>query len=39
MNFAQMPELQTTWGYPVVLGTMATVCGILYHGFKRIGWL
>jgi magnesium transporter len=39
MNFAQMPELQTTWGYPVVLGTMATVCGILYRGFKRNGWL
>jgi CorA-like Mg2+ transporter protein len=39
MNFAQMPELQTTWGYPVVLGTMATICGILYRGFKRKGWL
>jgi magnesium transporter len=39
MNFAQMPELQTTWGYPVVLGTMFAVCGILYRGFKRNGWL
>jgi magnesium transporter len=39
MNFAHMPELQTTWGYPVVLGTMVTICGILYRGFKRNGWL
>jgi magnesium transporter len=39
MNFTHMPELQTTWGYPVVLGTMVTVCGILYRGFKRNGWL
>jgi magnesium transporter len=39
MNFAHMPELQTTWGYPVVLGTMVTVCGILYRGFRRNGWL
>jgi magnesium transporter len=39
MNFAHMPELQATWGYPVVLGTMFTVCGILYRGFKRNGWL
>jgi magnesium transporter len=39
MNFAHMPELQTTWGYPAALATMATVCGILYRGFKRNGWL
>jgi magnesium transporter len=39
MNFAHMPELGTTWGYPVVLGTMVTICGILYRGFKRNGWL
>jgi magnesium transporter len=39
MNFAHMPELQTTWGYPAVLGTMVTVCAILYRGFKRNGWL
>jgi magnesium transporter len=39
MNFANMPELQTTWGYPIVLATMATICGVLYRGFKRNGWL
>jgi magnesium transporter len=39
MNFAHMPELQSTWGYPAVLGTMVTVCAVLYRGFKRNGWL
>ena len=39
MNFAHMPELQTTWGYPIVLGTMFAICGVLYRGFKRNGWL
>ena len=39
MNFAHMPELQTTWGYPAVLGTMVTICAVLYRGFKRNGWL
>jgi magnesium transporter len=39
MNFAHMPELQATWGYPAALGTMLTVCAILYRGFKRNGWL
>jgi magnesium transporter len=39
MNFAHMPELSTTWGYPAVLGTMVTICAILYRGFKRNGWL
>ena len=39
MNFAHMPELQTTWGYPAVLATMVTVCGVLFRGFKRNGWL
>jgi magnesium transporter len=39
MNFAHMPELSTTWGYPAILGTMVTVCAVLYRGFKRNGWL
>src|SRR4051794_17067003 len=26
MRLAHMPELQTTLGYPVALGTMATMC-------------
>jgi magnesium transporter len=39
MNFQHMPELQQEWGYPVVMGLMATVCGALYRGFKRNGWM
>jgi magnesium transporter len=39
MNFSHMPELSTTWGYPVILATMVTICGVLYRGFKRNGWL
>lgn len=39
MNFEYMPELKTHYGYFVVLGLMATVCGGLYIRFKRIHWL
>lgn len=39
MNFDTMPELHEAWGYPAVLLLMATVCTLLYRGFKRSGWL
>jgi magnesium transporter len=39
MNFEHMPELKTTWGYPVVLLAMLLACVLLYRGFKRNGWL
>jgi magnesium transporter len=39
MNFEHMPELSRPWGYPAVLGLMAVICGLLYRGFKRNGWL
>jgi len=39
MNFETMPELKWTYGYPFVLGVMATICLLLYRGFKRSGWL
>ena len=39
MNFEHMWELRQTWGYPAVLTLMFTVCGGLYRGFKRNGWL
>ena len=39
MNFQHMPELQQTWGYPAVLTLMVVICGGLYRGFKRNGWL
>ena len=39
MNFQFMPELAQPWGYPVVLLLMLIVCGSLYRGFRRNGWL
>jgi magnesium transporter len=39
MNFRFMPELEWTWGYPVVMTLMFGACGFLYWRFKRSGWL
>lgn len=39
MNFKDMPELHWSFGYPMALAFMAVVCGLLYRGFKRNGWL
>ncbi len=39
MNFEHMPELKWRYGYPMVLTFIAVVCGLLYRGFKRNGWL
>jgi magnesium transporter len=39
MNFDHMPELHWQYGYPLVLGVMATVCGLLYRRLRKAGWL
>jgi len=39
MNFEHMPELKWAWGYPMALGVIAAVGGLLYWRFKRAGWL
>jgi magnesium transporter len=39
MNFEYMPETGHVWGYPAVLTLMAGICGTLFRGFKRNGWL
>ncbi len=39
MNFAYMPELDWTWGYPMALGLMAATSATLYFVFKGRGWL
>jgi len=39
MNFDNMPELGTRYGYYVVLALMAVICFTLYRRFKRAGWL
>lgn len=39
MNFENMPELKTEYGYYVVLGAIVALCGVLYYRFKKVGWL
>ncbi|MFF3323412.1 magnesium and cobalt transport protein CorA [Streptomyces sp. NPDC002889] len=39
MNFEHMPELRWTYGYPLVLGVMATACLVIHRSFRRNGWL
>lgn len=39
MNFDNMPELRTRYGYFVVLGVIAAACSLLYWRFKKTGWL
>jgi Mg2+ and Co2+ transporter CorA len=39
MNFRHLPELEWTFGYPLVLVVMALICMGLYRGFRRNGWL
>ncbi|OIV36912.1 magnesium transporter CorA [Mangrovactinospora gilvigrisea] len=39
MNFKYMPELQWSFGYPMVVCGIAAVCLLMRRGFKRNGWL
>nr|WP_077734873.1 CorA family divalent cation transporter [Paenalcaligenes hominis] len=39
MNFKLMPELDWSFGYPMVIGVMALVCSGLYYRFKKMQWL
>jgi magnesium transporter len=39
MNFEHMPELDWTFGYPLVLAVIALACAALYWRFRKIGWL
>jgi magnesium transporter len=39
MNFEHMPELKWTFGYPLAVGLMASICALLYRYFRRVGWL
>jgi magnesium transporter len=38
MNFKHMPELDSRYGYPMVLGLMALVAGGMVGYFKKRGW-
>lgn len=39
MNFKFMPELESPYGYPLAIGAMICICGLLYRWFKKVGWL
>jgi len=39
MNFKHMPELEWTYGYPLVALVMAAICTGLYLRLRRAGWL
>ena len=39
MNFEAMPELQTPYGYPVLLGVMFVTALTMIVWFRRRGWL
>ena len=39
MNFANMPELNWTFGYPMALGVIVALCVTLYVVLRRRGWL
>ncbi|HEV8623090.1 MAG TPA: magnesium/cobalt transporter CorA [Acidimicrobiia bacterium] len=39
MNFKEMPELNWVFGYPMALGLMALIAGVLYVMFKKKDWL
>jgi magnesium transporter len=39
MNFDNMPELTTKYGYFVVVAVIGVICTLLYRGFRHAGWL
>jgi magnesium transporter len=39
MNFNNMPELSTRYGYFIVLAVIVTACSVLYARFRKTGWL
>jgi magnesium transporter len=39
MNFAHMPELRWSFGYPLLLFVTLVLSAVLYRKFKKSGWL
>ena len=39
MNFRYMPELESSWGYPMVYVVMLAVCAVMLVYFRRKKWL
>jgi magnesium transporter len=39
MNFKHMPDLEWVYGYPLAIGLMVSVCGVLYSRFRAARWI
>ena len=39
MNFEFMPELNSVYGYPMVIFAMSMITVVIYFWFRRKGWL
>ena len=39
MNFKYMPELESKWGYPIILVVMVVIVIFLVRWFKKKNWL
>ncbi|TWP28655.1 magnesium transporter CorA [Apibacter muscae] len=39
MNFSHMPELQSRWGYPIIMIVMVVITILIYFWLKRKKWL
>ncbi|HUP31053.1 MAG TPA: magnesium and cobalt transport protein CorA, partial [Usitatibacter sp.] len=39
MNFEHMPELKWQYGYPLTVAVMLGIDGVLFHKFRKSGWL
>jgi len=39
MNFDNMPELHSHYGYFIVVAVILAVCALLYRRFRNVGWL
>ena len=39
MNFENMPELKWRYGYFIVVGFIAAICGTMFWRLRRNGWL
>jgi magnesium transporter len=39
MNFKSMPELEWRWGYPIALGVMVLIAGVMVFYFRKKRWI
>jgi magnesium transporter len=39
MNFESIPEFKSRYGYPILIGSLVVVVGVLYRVLKKARWL